>query len=112
MEMGGYVYILASKYKRLYTGATSQLKSRVAQHKSRSHPESYTARYEIDCLVYFESFATLDEAKTREAVVKSMPREEKLVLIESSNPSWRDLADTLPDAAEAAANPAASTQTR
>ena len=62
-----YLYILASKGKRLYIGVTSNLERRTSEHKAKLHPTSFTARYNIDQLVYFERFHK-DEAhwwKTR-----------------------------------------------
>jgi putative endonuclease len=91
MEKGGYAYILASKGKRLYVGVTAQLQIRVSQHKARKDPSSFTARYNIDRLVYFEGFATIGEAIARESAIKNMHRLEKIQLIVSVNPEWRDL---------------------
>jgi putative endonuclease len=54
MEKGGYVYILANSFKRLYTGVTSQLQIRISQHKAKKNPDSFTARYTIDRLVYYQ----------------------------------------------------------
>lgn len=64
---GGYTYILASKGRRLYTGVTAQLRLRVRQHKSKSDCTCFTARYNIDRLVYYEAFETITEAIAREA---------------------------------------------
>ena len=91
MEKGGYVYILASKGKRLYTGVTSQLRIRVSQHKAKKNPDSFTARYKIDQLVYYETFATIEEAIARETKIKNMHRIRKIELIVGSNPTWQDL---------------------
>jgi putative endonuclease len=91
MDTGGYVYILASKGKRLYVGVTAQLQIRVSQHRARKDPKSFTARYNIDQLVYYEAFASIGEAIARESTIKSMHRLEKVQLIVSVNPEWRDL---------------------
>ena len=91
MEKGGYVYIMASKGKRLYTGVTSELRFRVKQHKNKVHPNSHTARYNIDQLVYFEAFETINEAIARESTIKNMHRVEKVQLIVGMNPDWVDL---------------------
>lgn len=74
MEKGGYVYILSSKGRRLYTGVTAQLQIRVAQHKSKKNPTSFTGRYNIDQLVYYECYATIGEAIARESMIKNMHR--------------------------------------
>ena len=91
MEKGGYVYIMASKGKRLYTGVTSELRPRVKQHKNKVHPKSHTARYNIDRLVYYEVFETINEAIARESAIKNMHRIEKIQLIVAMNPDWVDL---------------------
>jgi putative endonuclease len=87
MEKGGYVYIMASKGKRTYTGVTSELRIRVKQHKNKFHPNSHTAKYNIDRLVYYEAFETI----ARESTIKNMHRIEKIRLIVAMNPDWADL---------------------
>ena|SRR5450631_2558762 len=93
MEKGGYVYILSSKGKRLYTGVTSQLQVRVVQHKEKKDPKSFTARYNIDQLVYYEVFGTISEAIAREKAIKDMDRIVKIRLIVALNPTWQDLSE-------------------
>ena len=91
MEKEGFVYILASRGKRIYVGVTSQLMIRVEEHKSRANPHSYSARYNIDQLVYFERFGSIAAAINREAQIKNMHRLQKIQMIVSVNPTWRDL---------------------
>ena len=86
-----YTYILASKLKRLYIGITTHLELRVSQHKHKAHPESFTAKYNIDQLVYFERFSLVLAAIAREKELKGWSRQKKVALIVSSNPTWRDL---------------------
>ena len=93
MEYGGYVYILASITKRLYTGVTSQLMARLQQHKDKTDPYSFTARYNIDRLVYYEVFDSIEEAIARETSIKGKLRIKKIQLIVSLNPTWRDLSE-------------------
>jgi putative endonuclease len=93
MNKGGYASILSSKGKRLYTGVTSQLQIRVAQHKSKKNPASFTARYNIHQLVYYEAFANIGDAIARESTIKNMHRLEKIQLIVAQKPSWRDLSE-------------------
>lgn len=93
MEKGGYVYILSSKGKRLYTGVTAQLQVRVVQHKQKKDPKSFTARYNINQLVYYEAFGTIGEAIARENAIKDMHQIAKVRLIVSLNPVWRDLSE-------------------
>ncbi len=86
-----YVYILASKGKRLYIGVTTKLEQRVRQHKQKLHPDSFTANYNINQLVYYERFATITAAIAREKELKGWLRSRKIALIVSTNPDWRDL---------------------
>ena len=91
MEKDFWVYILASKRNgTLYIGVTSDLAQRVWQHKNKL-VEGFTLRYEVDKLVYFESFADAESAITREKKLKKWRRAWILKLIEDSNPEWRDL---------------------
>ena len=85
-----YVYIVASLSKRLYTGVTSKLETRVYQHKTKEK-EGFTKQYHIGRLVYFESFRNIHEAIAREKEIKGWRREKKIALIESMNPTWKDL---------------------
>ena len=93
MSEYGYVYIMASTFKRLYIGVTSELAVRVQRHKQHLYPESFTARYNIDRLVYFERFGLMDEAIARETQLKKWSRLKKIRLIVENNPTWRDLSE-------------------
>ena len=93
MAKGGYTYILSSKGKCLYTGVTSQLQIRVTQHKAKKNPNSFTSRYNIDQLVYYEAFGTIGEAIARESAIKNMHRLQKIQLIVSLNPTRKDLSE-------------------
>jgi putative endonuclease len=81
---------MSSLSRTLYTGVTNNLERRVAEHKER-RPGSFTARYNINRLVYFEEFDDINQAIARESEIKQMARRTKITLIESSNPGWRDL---------------------
>jgi len=90
-----YVYIMASKRNgTLYIGITSSLKHRVWEHKN-GETEGFTARYGIDKLVYFETTDNVNDAIRREKQLKKWQRAWKKTLIESVNPGWNDLFDTL-----------------
>jgi putative endonuclease len=90
--MKGFVYIMTNDNNTvLYTGVTSNLKKRVKEHKKKLHPGSFTRRYNIRKLVYFECFTSIGEAIKREKQIKGGSRKKKLELINSSNPEWRDL---------------------
>jgi len=83
---------MSSLSRTLYTGVTNQLERRVLEHK-RGEPGSFTARYHVDCLVYFEDFRHIDRAIVREKEIKKMTRKGEIKLIESLNPEWKDLSD-------------------
>ena len=92
----GYVYILFNKRNgTLYTGVTSFLKRRVYEHKTKLHPNSFTAKYSVDKLGYYEKFVSIKEAIEREKQIKGGSRATKIALIESMNPYWEDLYDLL-----------------
>jgi putative endonuclease len=87
-----YVYILASKRNgTLYIGVTNSLFSRTFCHKLKENSRSFTARYNINKLVYFETYAYIQDAIAREKQLKNWHRQWKINLIEKDNPSWRDL---------------------
>ena len=86
-----YVYILSSKGRRLYIGFTNQLEIRIHQHKTKAHPQSFTAKYNIDRLVYFERYPLATAAIAREKQLKGWTRQKKIALIVAHNPTWRDL---------------------
>jgi putative endonuclease len=86
-----YVYILANTFQHLYTGVTTRLQHRVNDHKTSRNPRSFTTRYKIDKLVYYESFQDIQQAIARETQIKGWLRIKKLQLIAANNPTWRDL---------------------
>lgn len=75
----------------LYTGVTSDLPHRVDEHKDKAHPNSFTAKYNINKLIYYELFHSIEEAILREKQIKKYRREKKVNLIDKMNPSWDDL---------------------
>jgi putative endonuclease len=86
-----YVYILASRIGgTLYVGVTNDLIRRVAEHKSKPI-ESFTERYDVVRLVYFEQFDDPENAISREKRLKKWNRAWKIRLIEEHNPNWDDL---------------------
>ena len=86
-----YVYLMASYRRVLYVGVTSDLQRRVYQHKTKAHPESFTAKYNVNYLVYTEQFTDINDAIAREKQIKGWRRSKKTDLIEATNPNWRDL---------------------
>ncbi len=91
-EFHFWVYILASRSLQLYIGMTNNLRRRVAEHKTH-RLGTYTAKYNIDRLVYFEHFQYVGNAIQRETQLKDWNRSRKLSLILASNPTWIDLAE-------------------
>ena len=77
----------------LYTGVTSELKDRITSHKTKRYKDSFSARYNVDKLVYFEELDSIVLARAREKCIKSGSRIKKIKLIESINPEWKDLYD-------------------
>ena len=92
----GYIYILTNKNNTtLYVGVTAYLKKRVIQHKEKHDPKSFTARYNLDTLVYYEAHQMIGDAIAREKQLKGGSRAQKVALIEGINPEWEDLFDGL-----------------
>jgi putative endonuclease len=93
--MTHWVYILASKPGgTLYVGVTNNLVRRVYEHRE-GLAESFTKRYGVKMLVYFEPHDTIEAALQREKNIKHWSREWKNDLITKSNPDWRDLYDEI-----------------
>ena len=87
-----YVYILTNSNKNvLYTGVTNDLRRRVYEHKHHLDKGSFTARYNVENLVYYEVTSCVESAIEREKQIKGWNRKHKNKLIESKNPNWEDL---------------------
>ena len=76
----------------LYVGATSNLVKRLVQHRDKHFP-GFTAKFNLNRLVYYEEFRDIRPAIARERQIKGWLRSKKIALIKSMNPSWRDLAE-------------------
>lgn len=90
-----YVYI-STNYPRktvLYIGVTNNIMNRDNQHKEKLDKKSFTARYNINRTVYYETFTDVYNAITREKEIKAGPRKKKIDLINSINPEWKDLVE-------------------
>lgn len=90
--MNYYVYILTNKTNRvLYTGVTGNLIRRMYEHKQHLDPDSFTSKYNVTKLVYFEETSDVKAALEREKQIKSWKRDRKMALIMESNPRMLDL---------------------
>jgi putative endonuclease len=85
-----YVYIMSSPSRTLYTGVTNDLERRVNEHKSGAF-DSFTKRYRVDRLVYFQETNDINAAIAAEKQIKGISRSKKIALIEAENPTWQDL---------------------
>ncbi|WP_046758646.1 GIY-YIG nuclease family protein [Kordia jejudonensis] len=88
-----YVYILTNKsHTVLYIGRTNQLKRRLYQHKNNGI-RTFTGKYNVHKLVYFETTKYVNNAIQRERQLKKWKREWKINLINGLNPDWKDLSE-------------------
>lgn len=89
------IYIMTNRRNgTIYTGVTSNLSARVYQHK-QGLQAGFTKQYGCTQLVYYEFHADMIAAIAREKQIKAGSRKKKLALIESMNPGWLDLFETL-----------------
>lgn len=95
MDKESYLYILSNqKGNVLYTGVTNDLAKRVYEHRKKL-VNGFTAKYNVNRLVYFEAYDSIDNAIKREKQIKGGSRRRKIQLIESMNPEWDDLYDQI-----------------
>lgn len=96
MKKGGAVYIMSAPDRTtLYTGVTSNLPGRVWEHKHKTYPNSFSAKYNCVWLVYFKYFDGIEDAIAEEKRIKGGSRKQKITLIESINPEWQDLYNSI-----------------
>ncbi len=92
MERGGSTYIMTNKNNTtLYIGVTSDLLTRIYQHRNLYDSKSFTAKYNCTKLVWYEFFPTIEEAIAMEKKLKNWHRQWKIDLILSKNPTFEDL---------------------
>jgi putative endonuclease len=85
------VYIITNNANTtLYTGVTGQLIGRIWYHKNKS-VSSFSSRYNLNKLVYYEVYEDVNQAITREKQIKAGSRKKKIELIQKNNPEWNDL---------------------
>jgi len=91
MDHQYFVYIMTNKNNTvLYTGVTNNLERRCHEHRKKLI-EGFTKRYNIVKLVYFEATGDIEAALNREKQIKAGSRAKKMELVNSLNPSWKDL---------------------
>jgi len=91
-----YVYILSNITNTVvYTGVTNDLIRRIYEHKHNLEPNSFTAKYSVHKLVFFEQTSSRYAAISREKQIKSWNRKRKNLLVQSMNPYWKELYDSL-----------------
>ncbi|MDD5060313.1 MAG: GIY-YIG nuclease family protein [Candidatus Omnitrophica bacterium] len=87
----GYIYLMTNKYNTvIYAGVTNDLQKRVYQHKEKII-EGFTKKYNVNKLVYYEAFDSMEDAIAREKQIKAGSRKKKISLINSINPDFTDL---------------------
>ena len=94
----GFIYIVTNKYNNTYyVGVTSNLPKRILEHKKKRNENSFSARYNLNKLVYYEQFQMIGDAIAREKQLKAGSRAKKTDLIQGLNPNWNDLYDEIID---------------
>ena len=90
-----YVYMLTNKSGNvIYTGFTNNLKRRLYEHQNKL-ADGFTKKYNVSKLVYYEVTNDVDSAIAREKQIKGWTRAKKNALVESMNPQWCDLTETV-----------------
>jgi putative endonuclease len=91
MDKQYFVYILTNKrHTVLYTGVTNDLQKRIYQHREKLTP-GFTARYNVNKLVFYEVADNPSAAIAREKQIKASSRKKKMQLVDGMNPQWLDL---------------------
>jgi putative endonuclease len=92
MDKGGYVYIMTNNNNTvLYTGVTSNLTKRIQEHIEHKYAGSFTSKYNIEKLLYYQAFSSIEEAIAREKQIKAGSRQKKINLVNAMNPGWENL---------------------
>ena len=87
----GYVYILTNKtHSVLYIGVTSNIAKRIYEHKTHA-VEGFTAKYNVDKLIYVEEYSSITDAIAREKQLKGWRRSKKDELIKEQNPKMEEI---------------------
>ncbi len=75
----------------MYIGVTSDLITRIHEHKTKVFSKSFSHRYNLEKLIFYEIYPSIEEAIVREKQLKEGSRKQKLSLINAMNPGWKDL---------------------
>jgi len=90
------VYIMTNQYHTvLYTGVTNNILRRSPEHKEKRNPNSFTAKYNLTKLVWYDTTDSIGAAIEMEKRIKGWTRAKKIALITERNPQWNDLSDEL-----------------
>ena len=90
--MAGYFYIMANVTNEvLYKGSTTDLIRRIYEHKMNLRKDSFTDKYNVTRLIYFECYDDIREARDREDQIEKWSRAKKDKIISKMNPKWKDL---------------------
>ncbi len=90
-----YVYMMTNQsHRSLYTGVTNSLGKRIREHQI-GIGSTYTKKYKVTKLVYFEHYFDINDAIAREKQIKGLLRSKKNKIVEAFNPGWKDLSLTI-----------------
>jgi len=90
--MKAWTYMTTNKPNgTIYIGVTSEIKYRIQSHKTKKYKTAFSARYNLDKLVWFQEFDSIVDARAREKQLKAGNRVRKIKLIVEMNPEWKDL---------------------
>lgn len=90
--MSYWVYILTNKSNTLYIGVTNDLERRINEHSFKTI-SSFTSKYNLNKLVYYQEFSDINEAIAAEKKIKGWTRQKKMELIKTINPEFKDLSE-------------------
>jgi putative endonuclease len=87
-----WIYIITNAhYTTLYVGVTNDLLTRLWEHRTKQNRASFSSKYNLSILIFYEGFETIVDAIAREKYIKGKTRKWKEALINTTNPDWRDL---------------------